>query len=348
MLHYASAMLGLDLVEASKRMRALPGVNSTHIEHAVAEMSARYRPHRLAILGRDVRQIDFQHHSLGLPDASINLLRYGPDVMIDAGDFESFYMLELPLTGGVEIEYGPGRISSRAGTALFLSPGERVLSHWRAGTTQIMLRLDRSLVESAFARTVGAPAHAAPVFSPEFELDTAVGRRVMALFGLMISEQMESSAAGRDPLAAGPIIGAILETLILHLPYRRSERSDLRPPAACPRHIRTLRLILDDPEALTLSVSELARRIGVSERTLAKGTRRFLGVTPYEYLTRRRMGHARTLLERREFPVARVAALVGYGHPGRFAAAFRAFSGSYPSLYEPKSEHLVRFAKQSA
>lgn len=328
-------------------MRALPGTSATRLDHAVAEMSARYRPHRLTILGADVREIDFRHHSLDLPEASINLLRYGPDVMIDAGDFESFYMLELPLAGGVEIDYGPARVSSCIGKALFLSPGQPVLSHWRGGTTQLMLRFHRHLVERAFARTTGAKVYAAPIFSPEIELDTAVGRRIATLLALMVAEQIEGSASGRDPLAAGPIIGAILETLILHLPHRSAVGGDL-PSLISPRYVRSLRLILDQPDALILSVSELARRVGVSERTLAKSTRRFMGVTPYQYLTRRRMEHARALLELRELAVAEIAALVGYGHPGRFAAAFRTFSGSYPSRYEPNPEAAVQFPKQIA
>lgn len=328
---YPRAMPALDLVDVSERFGRVSRLTTTRVVDAVAAMSERYRPHRLAVFPGSHADIDFSHQAVALDQASINVLRYGPDALIDAGDFDYFYMLEMPLAGGVRLDYGGRSVSSGAGKALFLSPGSSVVSTWRAGTTQLMLRLERGLVERAFARSAGTSDGATPVFDPEVDLDTAAGRRILALVHMIVAEQVEGAEEGREPLAAAPLIGAILETLFANMRFRlTASRPDVSSPA-CPYYVRRLRAMLDEPASLSSSVADLAARIGVSERTLAKGTRRFMGVSPYEYLTRRRMAFARELLERRDYTVARAAAEVGYGNAGRFAAVFRAFFGSYPS-----------------
>jgi AraC-like DNA-binding protein len=326
-------MPALDLIDVSERFGRVPRLMTTRVETAVSAMSERYRPHRLSVLSGDRVDIDFSHQAVALDRASINILRYGPDVVIDAGDFDYFYMLEIPLAGGVDLRYGERSVSSGVGRALFLSPGPSVLSHWRAGTTQLMLRVERGLVEHAFARCAGSRDGRVPVFAPEIDLDTAAGRRILALLSLILAEQVESAEEMRDPPAATPLIDAILATLFTAIPFRLAAPRPRISSPACPYYVRRLRAILDEPSALTLSVTELAARIGVSDRTLAKGTRRFMGVSPFAYLTHRRMEHARDLLERREYAVSRIAAEVGYGNAGRFASVFKSVFGIYPSRY---------------
>jgi hypothetical protein len=109
---YLRTMLALDLIDVSERFGRVPRLMTTRVETAVSAMSERYRPHRLSVLSGDRVDIDFSHQAVALDRASINILRYGPDVVIDAGDFDYFYMLEVPLAGGVDLRYGERRVSS--------------------------------------------------------------------------------------------------------------------------------------------------------------------------------------------------------------------------------------------
>ena len=83
-------------------------------------------------------------------------------------------------------------------------------------------------------------------------------------------------------------------------------------------------------------MAALCGRLDVSQRSLTVAMRRFMGLSPHDYLTLRRMEHARQLLNGTDLPVAAVAARVGYAHAGRFAAAFRRHCGSSPSRFSPK------------
>lgn len=316
-----------DLIDASNKLASVPGFCSGNADEAVAALSTRYRPHRL-LLSDGMVGLDFRHHAMTSGGASLNLLRYGPELVVDAGTFDTFYMLEFPLGGGVDILYGDRRVSSRVGSGLVLSPGAYVRSTWRADTTQVMLRLDRGFVEQAWQRFTGESKRRTPVFEAELDLQALAGRRIARLIGLMAVEQIEAGPATLSPM---PLVHAVLETLFDHVPATSVATVEATMAGPLPAYVRGFRKLLDDPLLLPLTVGELAKRLDVSPRALTTGMRRFAGLSPHEYLTMRRMEHARKLLDRGGMSIARVAESVGYAHAGRFAASFRDYCGVNPS-----------------
>ncbi len=77
-------------------------------------------------------------------------------------------------------------------------------------------------------------------------------------------------------------------------------------------------------------LSDVARQVGVSDRTLRRGFQELFGTTPLGYLTQQRMHRARQLLQTGEWTVAEVTRMVGYGHLGHFATAFKQVFGMNP------------------
>ena len=84
---------------------------------------------------------------------------------------------------------------------------------------------------------------------------------------------------------------------------------------------------LENPPALF----DLARQVGVSDRTLRRGFQNVFGTTVVGYLTQQRMKHAEQLLREGNHTVAEVANRVGYAHLGHFAARFKRQFGITPS-----------------
>lgn len=79
------------------------------------------------------------------------------------------------------------------------------------------------------------------------------------------------------------------------------------------------------------SLLELAQQVGVSNRTLQRGFQAIFKTTVVGYLTQLRLEKAQRLLRQGNCKVADVANLVGYGHLGNFAAAFKRQFGITPS-----------------
>jgi AraC-like DNA-binding protein len=80
---------------------------------------------------------------------------------------------------------------------------------------------------------------------------------------------------------------------------------------------------LDNPP----SMLELARQVGVSDRTLQRGFQMLFNTTVTGYLKQRRLEQAEQFLRQGDRTVAEVAMQVGYGHLGHFATAFKRHYG---------------------
>ncbi|WP_246485650.1 helix-turn-helix transcriptional regulator [Aminobacter carboxidus] len=317
-----------DLTYASNRLASVPGLWFGSAPEAVAALSTRYRPHRL-LLADTKAGLDFRHHAIVCEGASLNLLRYGPELVVDAGTFDTFYMLEFPLSGGVDIQYGDRRVSSRLGSGLVLSPGSHIRSTWRADTTQVMLRLERNFVEQAWQRHTNEARRRTPIFQAELDLEASAGRRIARLIGMMVEEKIEAGCAAA--LSPMPLVNAVLATLFEHVPVKAVATVESVAAGPVPAYVRDFRRLLDAPSYLPLTVAELAAELDVSTRTLTTGMRRFTGYSPHDYLTMRRMEHARKLLDQGGISIMQVAERVGYANAGRFAASFRAYCGVNPS-----------------
>lgn len=79
------------------------------------------------------------------------------------------------------------------------------------------------------------------------------------------------------------------------------------------------------------SAESLARRAGMSVRTLNRLFLDELGVSPKQLLTLRRIEEARRLLPRRGASVTEVALSVGYSSLSQFISVFRRVTGELPS-----------------
>jgi AraC-like DNA-binding protein len=69
-------------------------------------------------------------------------------------------------------------------------------------------------------------------------------------------------------------------------------------------------------------VGDLAREARLDIRSFTRAFRSATGLAPYEYLTMRRLQHARDLLQT-DRSITEIAMSVGYANPSKFAAAFR-------------------------
>lgn len=82
-----------------------------------------------------------------------------------------------------------------------------------------------------------------------------------------------------------------------------------------------------------LSLSRLAREVGMSKFRLSRRFREVIGVTFRDYLLRVRLERAKSLLANGRASITEVAQMVGFGDLPRFDKLFKRYTGFTPSAY---------------
>ncbi len=90
-----------------------------------------------------------------------------------------------------------------------------------------------------------------------------------------------------------------------------------------------LRGLLDQP----LRTADIARRAGLSERTLQRRFREATGLSPHAWLTAERIALGRELLEATDLSIPRIAERTGLTTPETFRHHFRRLVGVSPTRY---------------
>ena len=146
------------------------------------------------------------------------------------------------------------------------------------------------------------------------------------------AEILEEQTGGRP--GAATVSSALMTKCLIHLFRQVGEAPE--PPAWLrslynPRLSQTLDLILADPAA-DHSLASLARSAAMSRSTFAEQFRSTFGISPMNFVTKRRVQAAAELLNQ-GLAVSEVAGRVGFSSRSHFTAAFRKHAGVLPSQY---------------
>lgn len=84
------------------------------------------------------------------------------------------------------------------------------------------------------------------------------------------------------------------------------------------------------------TIAELAQECGLSQAYFARGFRHSVGITPHQWLMRRRIARARTLLLAGEMDLASVAAACGFVDQSHLSRVFARFEGEAPGRWRKR------------
>lgn len=184
---------------------------------------------------------------------------------------------------------------SPAGRVLPIVHGELPPEQLSVAGAPMAAEVTRWVADAARARAVGVPGSHAKLAAAEHMLRAL----------LMALDLTQPSRDPAKPSAAGaphPVVASLLELIDANLH---------RPP----------------------SVAAMSRHAGYSTNHLIRLFRASMGVSPQQYVTRRRLAQARQLLRDPQLTVAQVAARVGYSDPLYFSRLFHKHVGQSPSEF---------------
>ncbi|OYU99364.1 MAG: transcriptional regulator [Burkholderiales bacterium PBB5] len=306
---------------------------SADLDHTRTAVGRCMKPHGLSVRGRG-QALRARMHHLAMGRVSLSRLHYGAPVQIEPDRLEGFYLVQMPLAGTADVRCGGQHIQSTPELASVLSPQQPVAMQWAADCDQLMVRIERSLVEQTRAARLGhAPAEAS-AGPPVFQL--GLRWRAQPAWACVVNYLADCASHGLD-LAAHPLLAAQVEQLVSSAlldsqPHQAgADAAPSNQRALMPRHVRRVQDHLHAHADEPISADQLASLAGVSLRSLYAGFSACLGMGPMHYLRALRLDRARADLQTGRGTVAGVALHWGFAHLGRFSADYRQRFGENPS-----------------
>jgi AraC-like DNA-binding protein len=295
-------------------------------------VAAVYCPHELKVLGGGIRGVDTCMDHLPLGNVSLNRLRYGPEVYIDADRLASFYLVMMPMQGRARVSCGQEALAATPESAAVISPTLPFFQTIEAGCDQLMVRIDRQALERTCAQHLGHELRQPLEFAAALDMRAPGGWP--ALLAYLIREA-DLAAPGLDsPLLRTPVEHLLLATLLHGQPH--NYRAELQQPARplAPAHVKRVEDYIETHADEPLTVADLAAYAGVSASALFAGFRDFRNTTPMAHLRSVRLRRVHDELQAAlptAASVTEVAIRWGFRHLSHFTTHYKRKFGELPS-----------------
>ncbi|WP_213285043.1 AraC family transcriptional regulator [Bradyrhizobium sp. sGM-13] len=318
------------------RLAAFNRVSTDSVDAAADAVGRIFCPHRLTPEQTTSSEFFALHNSAVFGGLSVNYVAYGGSVSIDPGCLERFFLLQIPVHSSARIQTASRDITTAPGaSASLLSPTIPTRMTWQSNCAQIILLVDRRLIEHRAAALSGRPAGAVE-FEPAVDLSSAAGRALQS----QILEFVDLAECLGPQQRLSPITAANMrETLLgalLHGQHHSASDAIERfggRAETLPQSLRRAREFLSAHADEPLDLAQLAAAAGTGIRALQLGFRRHFGTSISEMLRDIRLAHLNVRLTAAspDESITDIAFELGFTHLSRMASAYRAKFGETPS-----------------
>jgi AraC-like DNA-binding protein/mannose-6-phosphate isomerase-like protein (cupin superfamily) len=240
-----------------------------------------------------------------------SLLYDGGEQLVTGWHFHDVHEIEYACRGMVEVKTGAGHYLLPPHQAAWIPAGLHHQTTLNAGAATLAVVFEPRLVPLAGDRVriiaVSALLREMMLYSARWPVSrTESGAAADSFFqalGYVVAEALDDERPLNLPVSTDPVVTAAADYTRAHLDR--------------------------------VTVSEVTRAIGVSERTLRRSFSAQLGLSWRSYLLRARMLRSMALLAAQpERSVLEVSIAVGFADAGAFARSFARHCGENPSVYK--------------
>ena len=314
------------------RLNGFCRVATKSVDEAAEQIGRIFCPHDLEPLRAASPGFFARHNCADFDGFSINYVAYGGSVVIDPGCLERFFLVQIPLSGSARVRTAACDIDCAPDAAAsLLSPSVPTRMTWQDDCAQLILLLERRLVEQRAAALAGQAVRTVE-FDPLVDLQRPAGRGLRAqMEGLADLAESLGAARSLSAITAADWREALLDALLLKCRHGLSEAIGKFSGhgEALPCALRRARDCLHANAAAPLDLAQLAAAAGIGIRALQLGFQRHFGTSISEMLLDIRLSHLNAELKRAA-PEARIIDIafdLGFTHLGRMAGAYRAKFG---------------------
>lgn len=271
-------------------------------------------------------------HGIKAGALSVCMLEYGDAVTVEeTRPMGEFLLLQMPLSGSVDIECSEGNWIAEPGSGVILPSNVPHRLNWQPGATQIILKVPLSRLYLEYGGLTGVRPSEPLKFHRRIELGAADGEQWNALMRYFCEQAAQPSQLGW--LKARVAEEALLRHLLCAQSISLQEHYFGDDSASVPRRLQRARDFIEANLQESISLDDIAGHSGTSLRNLSRMCQLQYGVSPMQLLRNLRLDRIRQDLLNAsvDTSVSEVALRWGYAHLGRFAAAYRQRFGEAPN-----------------
>ncbi|MDG1495449.1 MAG: AraC family transcriptional regulator [Porticoccaceae bacterium] len=305
---------------------------STDLDETRSLVGDVYCDHKLQISSG---ALDAFHYHIPFDGISFNYMGYGAECIIEPGCLGDFYLLQLPLKGTATIFADGREFQSHPGKASILNPNSYTKMRWSGGCEQLLVQIEKRKVNSSLAGYVGRKFCEEVSFNPNIsendEKQSAWWRHVVSF----IREYNQANSFYQTQCVLNNELDTIVKNLLFTLDHNHSETLVTTDRAVLPKHVHQATEHIREHFSENLSIHDLVKLTGVSERCLFEGFKQNLTVTPMQFLMQTRLKNVRGELLKNSFDdfgnITQVALDNGFTQLGRFSSYYKDMFGELPS-----------------
>lgn len=291
-------------------------------------------PHSCKVISeRAARERAVFHHA-SLSDISVNYLRYGTEATVNV-DQLGFFLIEIPLSGSSETQYGKASVSTHVGVGAVVSPYRQFSTRWNAECSKLLIKINRLALEQHLATMLGRDLQSPLEFEMGIDLQTPERVSLLNMVQWLVGElDNPLSLVHQAPMGYAQYEQMLMWVLLNTQPNNYSAELAARKPTAAPHYVHCVEEYLNAHSAEAITLSQLVEVSGVSGRTLLEGFRRYKGTSPMKYLKSLRMERVHQELKAADpsrQKVTEIALAWGFTQLGKFSVEYKQRFGESPS-----------------
>ncbi|MEP3274817.1 MAG: AraC family transcriptional regulator [Stappiaceae bacterium] len=320
-------------------------MDTKRLNEARQIVSSKFCDHRLEVRGSG-RKFHARHSVATGRLLSLNYLSYGETVLIEPGELQTFYLIQIPVRGHADITNGNLSFLSSSKNASILNPDRHTRMIWHASCEQLLVYLPKSKLKRFAEKFLGRVLDSEIVFQPEIDFSNpdlaGLRRAAVAFAGEADHGHLFGESASLNQLLHEE---RFIADLLLYQPSNvRCFASALsRSAPAIPKRARDY--IVENLHH-SIGLSEIATAAHAPIRTLQHQFKCFYDMSPTEFLKQERLRRIHSELSSGHCSanIRSLANRWGFHHQGRFSKHYEQQFGELPSKTKSKA-HRCRFEK---
>jgi AraC-like DNA-binding protein len=331
--HASEAYVRVTQMQAGQRATSGSLLRTDDLDEACSFLTSVYAPHHMTAVEKG--RLGFSMRVLNAERLRIGYSNFNSDVRLDVPP-PSFYVFCYAPSGSVDVTSGHQSASVSRTTAAVLSPSAPWrFERWAPDSTLMAMRIDRADLEDDLSAILGRRVVEPIEFGDKLDLARGRGADFARVLRLLQDDVGEPSELARQhPVMASHLGQLVRSALLMSQPHNYSDELYKDRRSCLPSAVQRVVDVIEDDPMQVASAADIARIAYVSLRALEKAFVREFGIPPMTYLRQVRLARARNELVHGDPEVLTVSAVAlrwGFGHLGRFAAAYQEQYGEPPS-----------------